>query len=101
MHPSRYEMQGESLRGMEYLSDLKNGRRRQLVKDEMKRHVLAMRKSSSALSLASNEAAIKRSQEALAFAKRNTEEDATEAASILSQDSNCNINTADIIVSST
>lgn len=94
-------MQGESLRGMEYLSDLKNGRRRQLVNDEMKRHVLAMRKSSSTLSLVSNEAAIKRSQEALAFAKRNTEEDATEAASILSQDSNCNINTADIIVSST
>jgi flagellar biosynthesis regulator FlaF len=115
IHPSRYSIKGESLRGMENITNLQHGKQRQSEKVEAIRaaiqeqqeqlvfNVLELYDATSASSPTSSTASITRSvlrlnaaklskvysgktQEALAYSRRVAAEDAIVAAEILEQD---------------
>jgi hypothetical protein len=110
VHPTRYEMNGDSLRGMEHITDLPTGKLRQAAKssaiksvnDEQCRQLLVHALSSSTSSNAAfttmdasdfkvDTSQLSRvyganSKVALAYARRSAEEDAKEAAEILASD---------------
>ena len=111
IHPARYEMNGDSLRGMEHFTDFQTGKLRQVAKaaalksvgEEQCRQLLVKALSCSTSNdalvlnqLNANEFKIDTAQlsicygnttkAALAYAKRLAEEDAKEAAEILAQD---------------
>eukprot|EP00956_Cyclotella_meneghiniana_P004558 scaffold5609_cov23-Cyclotella_meneghiniana.AAC.2 len=112
IHPARYEIQGESLRGMEHITDLSMGKSRRLSRDtaiksvnqEQCRQVLI-----HALTICHGDVSLlntiqfdvqgfkvdrtelarvygEKTKDALAYSRRLAEEDAKLAAEILSQD---------------
>jgi len=112
IHPARYEIQGESLRGMEHITDLSMGKSRRLSRDtaiksvnqEQCRQVLI-----HALTICNGDVSLlntiqfdvegfkvdrtelarvygEKTKDALAYSRRLAEEDAKMAAEILSQD---------------
>jgi len=105
-HPARYEMNGDSLRGMEHLTDLETGKRRQLsrarairsVNDEQCRQLLVSTLASWNSAAAATTLVFRvdtsqlarvygeKTEDALEYSRRLAQEDAEEAAAILSAD---------------
>jgi len=82
IHPTRYGIKGESLRGMEYITDLADGRRRQGVRSgAISAAVGAQEQYLSSRDIARLYG--NQSQVAMEYSKRVAEEDALEAAKIL------------------
>jgi hypothetical protein len=111
VHPTKYERNGDSLRGMEHITDLPTGKLRQVAKstaiksvnDEQCRQLLVqvLAKSSTSSNAAFTTLDVKdfkvdtaqlsraygaNTKAALAYARRAAEEDAREAAAILASD---------------
>mmetsp|Transcript_10838 Transcript_10838/g.22929 ORF Transcript_10838/g.22929 Transcript_10838/m.22929 type:complete len:254 (-) Transcript_10838:192-953(-) len=94
--PSTYELKGESLRGMEHLTDISMGRRRQCLKSkaiattieeqEIQLEIYSSRtlNANGRRRIAQEYANVAR--EAVEYSKRIAEEDAREAAAILRED---------------
>ena len=101
----RYEIEGESLRGMEYITNICNGKKRRQIKDDAIHAVLIWQQGQlvstsfdndvvvyaveSALEVDDNKLAKlyrAKTQEALAYARRVAEEDAKVATSILAEE---------------
>jgi hypothetical protein len=107
VHPVRYEMKGESLRGMEHITDLSMGKLRQVAKaeanqsvnEEQYRQLLLKALNSSdgdEFMVSANGFRVdtnqlsrvygEKTQAALMYSRKLAEEDAREAAEILAQD---------------
>ena len=85
-HPVHYEIIGESLRGMEYLTDIPKGRSRERLRSDVISLVEEQQNldktNRSKLACMYRES----SKEALLYSRKNAEEDANIAAAILAED---------------
>ncbi|EED86359.1 predicted protein [Thalassiosira pseudonana CCMP1335] len=88
VHPTQFQLNGESLRGFEHITDLSQGRARQGVKNQYVNCVMELKENSASALLASSssEKIGSLSQGALRYSRRVAEEDAEVAAEILKED---------------